>query len=110
MRFPVKVEGVTFPYGDKDVESRVELLKKFTGGKEPTQFDANTVQRFIEALADTVGNRRKSVFPGLGTFEWRPYRHRTPDGMMPDNAFRLSFTLTRSKRNYKGEKKHGNRR
>lgn len=103
MRFPVKVEGVTFPYGDKDVESRIELLKKFTGGKEPTQFDANTVQRFIEALAETVGSRKKSVFPGLGTFEWRPYRHRTPDGRMYKGVHRLSFIITRSKRNYKGE-------
>lgn len=110
MRFPVDINGITLPHGDKDVETRIELLKRFTGGVEPTQFDANTVQRFIEALAETVGSRRKSVFPGLGTFEWRRYRHCTPDGRMPCDAFRLSFNLTRSKRKYKGEKKHGNSR
>lgn len=104
MRFPVEVDGIALTHGDKDTETRIELLKRFTGGQKPTQFDANTVQRFIEALAETVGSRRKSVFPGLGTFEWRPYRHRTPDGQMPENAYRLSFTLTRSRRNYKGEK------
>lgn len=103
MIFPTEVNGVVLPYGDKDTEARMELLKKFTGGAEPTQFDVNTVQRFIEALADTVGSRRKSVLPGLGTFEWKRYRHRTPDGRMPKNSFRLLFTMTRSKRNYKGE-------
>lgn len=103
MRFPVKVEGVTLPYGDKDVESRIELLKRFTGGKELTQLDVNTIQKFIEALAETIGSRKKSVFPGLGTFEWRPYRHRTPDGRMHKGVHRLSFIITRSKRNYKGE-------
>lgn len=104
MIFPGSKNGLRFPYGDKDVETRTELLKKFTGGAEPTQFDVNTVQRFLEALAETVGSRRKSVLPGLGTFEWRRYRHRTPDGRLPEDAYRLSFILTRSKRNYKGGK------
>ena len=109
MNFAVEVNGITLPHGHQDTETRLELLRKFTGGNEPTQFDANTVQRFIKALAETVGSRRKSVLPGLGVFEWRRYRHRTPDGKMPKNAYRLSFTLTRSRRKYKGDNKNGNR-
>ena len=109
MRFPVTVNGCVYPHGDKDVETRIELLERFTEGNTLEQKDVEFVTKFIEALAETIGSRRKSVFPGLGTFEWKPSRHRTPDGKMPENAYRLSFTLTRSKRRYKGETKHGNR-
>ena len=80
MRFPVTVNGCVYPHGDKDVETRVELLERLTGGSTLEQKDVEFVTKFIEALAETIGSRRKSVFPGLGTFEWKPYRHRTPDG------------------------------
>lgn len=80
---------------------RRELVKRFTGGKEPTLFDYNTVHRFLKALAETVGHNRKTVLRGLGVFEWLPWRGRTPT--VPDGkSWRLSFQLTRAERKYKG--------
>lgn len=103
MIFPKQLNGINFPYGDKDIETRKELIARLTKGDKPTQEDVDSVQAFLEALAETIGTRRKSILPGLGTFEWKPYRHHVPGGSVPENTYRLSFTITRSKRKYKGE-------
>lgn len=76
-------------------------MKRFTGGKEPTLYDFNTVHRFLKALAETVGSRRKTALRGLGTFEWTRWNGRTPDGEKV-RSWRLAFQLTRSARKYKG--------
>lgn len=83
---------------------RRELVMRFNGGKEPTLYDYNTVHRFLKALAQTVGSRRKTVLRGLGVFEWRPWKGRTPT-VESGRSWRLSFALTRAERNYKGRRK-----
>lgn len=83
-------------------DDRLELLRRFTGGKDPRYSDIVAVREFIRALAETVGSRRKTVLTGLGTFQWLPWKGRTPDGK-ERSSFRLVFKLTRSHKEYKGE-------
>lgn len=82
-------------------EERLELVKRFTGGEEPTLHDLNCVHRFLKALAQTVGARKKTVLRGLGVFEWHPWKGSTPT-VEDGKSWRLSFQLTRSERKYRG--------
>ena len=83
--------------------ARLELLKRFTGGRDPTYADYVAVRRFLRALAETVGSRKRTVLKGLGVFEWKPWNRRIPTGRTVSSQH-LFFALTRSKRNYaKGE-------
>lgn len=81
--------------------ARRALLMEFTEGREPEYSDVMAVSRFTRALAKVVGSRRVSVFRGLGRFEWRPWKGRTPDGTR-GRFYSLVFQLTRSARNYRG--------
>ena len=80
---------------------RMELLKRYTGGKEPTYADIVAVRQFLKALARTVGSRRKTTLKGLGVLEWRPWKGRTPT-VANGKSWRLTFQRTRSERNYNG--------
>jgi hypothetical protein len=80
---------------------RRALLSEYTGGRDPTYSDVMAVSRFTKALARVVGSRRVSVFRGLGRFEWRPWKGRTPDGSR-GRFYSLAFQLTRSARRYRG--------
>ena len=61
-------------------DDRRELLRRFTGGREPTAVDARLLSRFVKALAGTVSARRRTAVRGLGVFTWRPFRAHMPDG------------------------------
>lgn len=61
-------------------DDRKELLKRFTGGREPTAADARVFTCFVKALAETVASRRRTAVRGLGVFTWRPFRAHMPDG------------------------------
>jgi len=85
-------------------EERRELAMKMNGGNEPTLYDYNTVHRFLKALAETVGSRRKTVLRGLGVFEWHPWKGRTPT-VENGKSWRLTFQLTKSERKYNGSRR-----
>ena len=80
---------------------RWELARRYAGG-EPTLDDLNAVHRFLKALAQTVGSRRRTVLRGLGTFEWLPWKGRVPTARRVKKSWRLSFQLTRAERRYSG--------
>lgn len=61
-------------------DDRKELLRRFTGGREPTAVDARLLSRFVKALAGTVSARQRTAVRGLGVFTWRPFRAHMPDG------------------------------
>lgn len=61
-------------------DSRKALLKRYTGGREPTLADVVAVSQFLKALSDTVASRRRTELRGLGVFEWRPRKGRLPTG------------------------------
>ena len=61
-------------------DDRKELLRRFTGGQEPTATDARLLSRFVKALAETVSARRRTAVRGLGVFTWRPFRAHMPNG------------------------------
>lgn len=61
-------------------DDRKELLRRFTGEREPTATDARLLSRFVKALAETVSARQRTVVRGLGVFTWRPFRAHMPSG------------------------------
>lgn len=71
-------------------DSRRELLKRFTGGKEPTYADVAAVSTFITALRDTVVSRKRTELRGLGVLEWRPCSRKIPTGKRVE-TWRLVF-------------------
>ena len=83
-------------------EDRLALLQNYIGpGNKPTFDDVLSMRRFLNALALTVGTRRRTVLKGLGVFEWHPWRGRTPT-VTDRKSWRLTFQLTYSKRKYRG--------
>lgn len=73
-----------------DVMKRIGLDAGDTG-------DHVTMHRIFRAIGDVVRKRRRCVFPGLGSFEWKPCRGRLPSGKRFSSR-RLVFTLTRADR------------
>lgn len=74
---------------------RLEILKSVVGRvNDPSQEDADTMLRTISALARHVAMRRRSVVPGLGTFEWRLFDKVIPPGKWHKCAV-LRFRLAR---------------
>lgn len=59
--------------------------------------DHAAMYRIFRAIGDVVRRRKRCVFPGLGTFEWRPRKGRLPTGESFSSRH-LVFTLTRSDR------------
>lgn len=80
-------------------DSRRELLANYAGAA-PAYEDVSNMSRFVRALALTIESRRRTELRGLGVFEWRPYRGRTPDGQ-PFDVWRLAFRF-RQNHTYKG--------
>lgn len=80
-------------------DSRRELLANYAGAK-PTYEDVSGMSRFVKALGRTIENRRRTELRGLGVFEWKPFRGKTPDGR-PFNVWRLVFRF-RQNCTYKG--------
>ena len=83
---------------------RMELLKRYTGGKEPTYADIVDVRQFLTAPARTARYPANTTLKGLGVFEWHPWKGRTPT-VADGKSWRLTFQLTRSERNYNGRAK-----
>lgn len=59
--------------------------------------DHVTMYRIFRAIGDVVRKRRRCVFPGLGTFEWKPRKGTLPDGRTYRSKT-LKFALTRADR------------
>jgi len=99
------MNNVTMPYmGRWSDDVRLEMIREIVGRKAPVvQADADMVTKVVNALARVVGRRRKSVVPGLGTFEWKARRGRIPTGEVK-KGWRLTFHLTRGEHNYRGRK------
>lgn len=80
---------------------RTELMKRL--GMDPKDpVDHTRLYRILRAIGDVVRANGKSVFPGLGTFEWKKFSGVLPTGKS-FKSHRLIFKLTRSDRRRKPE-------
>lgn len=83
----------------KNRPERKEVMEAI--GLAPTNpVDHATMYRVFRAIGDVVRARKKCVFPGLGTFEWKPKKGVLPNGEKYESKM-LKFALTRADRRMK---------
>lgn len=84
----------------KNRPERKDVMKAI--GLDPeNSADHASMYRMFRAIGDVIRSRRKCVFPGLGTFEWKPKKGVLPNGEKYKSKM-IKFALTRADR-----RKHG---